>query len=500
MSARKSYRPWQPRQAFLLPPSPTDWLPDNHLVFFILDVVEQLDLSVIEQRLAAKDLRGERPYAPQMMMGLLLYAYCVGVFSSRKIEQARYDNVAFRVLTGGLHPHFTTVNNFRKNNLDVLKGVFRDVLLLCRKAGLVKLGHVALDGSKLQGNASKHKAMSYEFMQDLEKRLETEIAELLAQADRADSEDDERLGEGVPEQDIPAELGRREERLTKIREAKAALEEEARKARAQHHRELAQGCQKRAADEAAAASDRRRNLTLAATHEQKALALSSSDDDDDEPPSGFTTEQGLPKHRPRTKPDGTPHPKAQRNFTDPDSRIQESGGNFIQGYNCQAAVDAEHQIIVGEAVTNQPPDNGHLEPMLDQVVANCGAGPDALSADSGFWNEDVPNACATRDTEPYVATERHKHWHADDHRTEGPPPPAAAPREAMRHKLRSAEGRQIYSRRKVIVEPVFGQIKEVRGFRRFSLRGLSAVGGEWSLVCATHNLLKLFRAFGAVPV
>ncbi len=547
MSARKHCKPWLPRQPYLLPPSPSDWLPKNHLVYFILDVSEHIDLSAIEERMAAKDLRGERPFVPQMMMTLLLYAYCVGIFSSRKIARATYENVAFRVITGGHHPHFTTINNFRKDNLDVLGTVFKDVLLLCRKAGIAKLGHIAVDGSKIQGNASKHKAMSYEYMQQLEKHLETEIAGVVARAEEADATDDERLGQDVDEVDIPAELQRREDRLAKIREAKQALEQEARLARAQHERELARGCRERA-EKATNERDRKRNETLAQQHEQRALDLAASDDDeeppsdlatddvepsldlttndeehaadgeepssdltdddnlttddeddepganDPEPPSDFTTVDGLAKHRPRTKPDGAPHPKAQRCFTDADSRLQESGGVFLQGYNCQAAVDAEHQIIVAAAVTNRPPDAGNLEPMLRLVIENCGRAPDAVSADSGYWTEGVGEACSNMGTEAYVATERRKHWAKDSTIAEGPPPQDATARERMRHKLRTKEGRKIYAWRKVIVEPVFGQIKEPRGFRRFSLRGLGKVTAEWSLVCATHNLLKLFRA------
>lgn len=492
MPTRKSYRPWNPDQSFLLPPSPAEWLPEGHLVYFILDVVRELDLSAIEAPIQEKDPRGERPYDPAMMLALLLYGYCVGVFSSRRIERATYEDVAFRVVAGGQHPHFTRINAFRRTHLTALEGLFKQVLLLCRKAGLVKLGHVALDGTKVQANASKHKAMSYERMQEAERRLEGEIADLMARAEQADAEEDKRFGEGQRDEDLPAELRRRQDRLERIRRAKTELEAEAREVRAARHRELATGCDERAAS-SETERQRRLNTTLAEQHRQKADELSDRGDDD-EPP--FTTADGLPKHQPRTTTSGKPHPKAQRNFTDPDSRIMERGGEFLQGYNCQAVVDSDHQIIVAEAVTNQPPDAENLEPMLRLCVENCGEAPKLLSADSGFWNATVIDACTPYGTDPYVALERQKHGE----RTPATPstPPAdddqVDAREKMRRKLRTPEGRAVYARRKAIVEPVFGQIKEARGFRRFLLRGLAAVQAEWSLLCTTHNLLKLFGA------
>jgi hypothetical protein len=284
-------------------------------------------------------------------------------------------------------------------------------------------------------------------------------------------------------------MKRRETRLARLREAKAALEKEARQARAARHRELADGCAQRAE----AADEKRRerlNRTLEKKHRERAEALDGGDDD--EPP--FTTGDGLPKHRPRATTDGTPHRRAQRNFTDADSRIMESGGAFLQGYNVQAVVDEEHQIVLAGAVTNQPPDAGNLAPMLELTIRNCGKPPERLSADSGYWSAPTPARCEALGTQVYIATERHKHWDAHKHVTSGPPPDDADARERMRWKLRTAEGRAIYSRRKVIVEPVFGQIKEARGFRRFLRRGLAAVQAEWLLVCLTHNLLKLFRA------
>lgn len=494
----KQYKPYSPRQAFLLPPSPSEWLPADHLAYFILDLLEQLDISAIERLIQAKDPRGTKPYAPRMMLALLLYGYCTGVFSSRRIARATHDDVAFRVLAAGHHPHFTVINDFRKQFLNEIAALFLQVLLLCRQAGLVKLGHVALDGTKLQANASKHKAMSYERMVELEKRLKDEIEALMGKAEQADAEEDVRLGAGQDEQDIPAELARREQRLAKLQQAKAELEAEARKVRAERLRELAQDN-----DERAQNSDQPRERKQATTRAAKQRAQAEQldpaqqrhdDDDDDAPP--FTNGDGLALHRVPVTPDGKPKPKAQRNFTDPDSRIVELGGSFLQGYNAQAVVDEAHQVIIATSLTNQSPDAGNLAPMLELVVSNLGEAPAVLSADSGFWNASVVEDTAAHDTELLIATERHKHWEYNREVTQGVPPEDLDARAAMRWKMRTREARELYARRKVIAEPPFGQIKEVRGFRRFSLRGLQQATHEWSLVCLTHNLLKLFRAGG----
>jgi len=340
-------------------------------------------------------------------------------------------------------------------HLEELRALFLQVLKLCQAAGLVKLGQVAFDGTKVQGNASKHKAMSYKRMLETELRLKQEIEALLKQGEATDQAEDARYGAGVRGDELPAELLRRETRLARIREAKAKLEEEAKQARAEELREQAEKARERAqthADE----TERKRAATVAERKEEEAKVMGG----DDEPPPSRTPE-GLPMHHPKTKPDGTPDDKAQRNFTDPESRIVESGGNFLQGYNCQTAVDAAHQIIVGQAVTNQSPDNGNLVPMVN---------------------------------DPYVSTARGKHGTS----LLNPPPTPVIDnpdeRELMRRKLSTPEGKAIYARRKAIVEPVNGQIKEAQGFRRFLLRGLPKVSGEWSLVCTCHNLLKLFRA------
>lgn len=467
-----------------------DWLPEGHLAYLILDVVGQLDLSAIESTIQAKDARGTRPYSPLMMVALLIYGYCVGLRSSRKIERATYQDVAFRVLAGGHHPDHTRISEFRRTHLKAFKDLFKQVLQLCQKAGLVKLGRVAIDGTKVQANASKHKAMSYQRMQELEERLQKEIDELIEKAEQVDAEEDARFGLGQREEDLPKEMQRRETRLERLREAKAELEAEARASRAATLRDQAR-CARDTAQRTDNDRVRKASLTRAQRLMEQAKQLDGHDEDDFLPSRDTSGE--LPGHRVRTRPDGTPHPKAQRNFTDPDSRIMESAGSFLQGYNCQAAVDGSSQIILGEDITNQCPDNGNLAPMIQQVEANCGAAPEKVTADTGYWRPDVEEACSQLGTEVYVATERRRHWDSDDTVTEGEPPEGVDRRAAMRWKLRTAEGRQVYAERKAIVEPVFGQIKEVRGFRRFLLRGLEKARAEWSLQCLTHNLLKLYR-------
>jgi transposase len=433
---------------YLLPPSPTDWLPEGHLAYFILEVVERLDLGPIEAVMAAKDPRGERAYSPRMLLVVLIYGYCVGIFSSRKLARATYEDVAFRVLCGDTHPHFTTINQYRLDYREAFIGLFVQVLRLCKKAGLVKLGHVSIDGTKILANASKHKAMSYDRMKQEEARLRAEINELLANADAVDRAEDERYGVGVAPEDLPEELKRRQARVQRIEEAMAALEREAAQARA--------------------------------------AELDPPDDDD--PPR--SADGDLPRHRVPTTPDGTPEPKAQRNFTDPDSRIMVKGGEYVQAYNAQIVVDAKAQVIVANAVTNQPPDVEHLLPMLDRVERALGRQPKRASADSGYYSDANAAGCEARKVDGYIAVARTPHGETPKEQ----PAPVSATRVAMREKVQSPEGREVYSRRKVIAEPPFGQIKSAQGFRRFLLRGLAKVRCEWALVCTTHNLLKLFRA------
>ena len=483
----KSYRAWHPEQSHLLPPAPQDWLPEGHLVFFLVDVVRELDLGAITRAVDAKDARGVKPYSPVMMTALLLYAYCVGVFSSRRIERATYEDVAFRVLAAGEHPSFGAIAAFRRRHIDAFAGLFKQTVGLCQRAGMVKLGVVALDGTKMQGNASKHKAMSYERMQEQDKHLEDEIRGLIERAEQTDREEDERFGKGQREEALPAELRRREGRLEKLRAAKRALEEEARHARVEALEERAAAHDAKAAGESEP-TDRKRAQTLARKAREEAAAISENFDDDDPPPNMEATRTGLSTHRVETTPDGKPKPKAQRNFTDPDSRIQKSGGTFLQGYNCQAAVDADAQVIVAQGVTNQPPDNHHLPPLLEQTQQNTGRRPDAGLADAGYWAPENVEYGEAHGVDLSISTRRTHRG-----RPREAPPDDDSPRSRMARKLASDQVRALYARRKAIVEPVFGQVKEARGFRRFLLRGLRKVGGEWAMVTATHNLLKLFR-------
>lgn len=456
----KRFRTYNLDQQLLLPPDLREWVPEGHLALFILDVVAELDLSAIYEVYEVQR-RGQPPYNPSMMVALLLYAYCTGKPSSRKIEQATYDDVAYRVLTGDQHPDHDTIATFRKRHLEALSALFMQVLLLCREAGLVKLGHVSLDGTKVKANASKHKAMSYQRMSETEKRLEEEIERLLKQAKGTDTTEDEEYGKERRGDELPAELARRETRLAKIREAKAALEKEAKEKAAER------------------AEFQRAKLEARARKEAE---------------TGRKT--GGPKPKDPENPDeAVPEPKAQRNFTDPESRIMKDGAtkSFVQAYNAQAVVDDEAQIIIAADITQQSNDKNQLKSMLQQVESNLGQLPEKMSADSGYFSNDNVTDVLFEDVDLYIPPGRQKHHQAVEN-TSGPAPPGALPIDEMRHKLRTPEGRKIYKMRKAIVEPVFGQIKEAQGFRQFSLRGLRAVTMEWDLVCLTHNLLKLFRA------
>jgi transposase len=496
----KHYKPWTPTQSYLLPPSPMDWLPEGHLVYFLLDVVGQLDLRELKERQEGKDPRGTRAYHPAMMTALLLYGYSVGVYSSRRIERATYEDVAFRVLCGGQHPDHTRISEFRRKNLGALRRLFVQVLRLCQEAGLVKLGHVALDGTKMQASASKHKAMSYERMKRSEAALLEEIEALLRQAEQHDAQEDALHGKDRRGDELPEELSRRQSRLERIREAKAKLEAEAAAAKARERLEQAQEARQKA--EEAEEQERRAaqgRVEAAQRRAEEAVTLArhkAEQAGEPEPQLEPRSQSELPSHQVQADKDGNPLPGAQRNFTDPDSRIMKRASEFVQGYNCQAAVDGEHQIIVAEALTNQSPDQQHLVPLLEQVQHNCGALPDVLSADSGYWSEHNASACSERGVDPHIATEKLKH-NEKPASPRGRIPRSLDARGRMQRKLRTKLGRALYALRKQIVEPVFGQIKDARGFRRFLLRGIEKVRAEWSLLCTTHNLLKLYRARAA---
>lgn len=463
-----------------------EWLPKDHLVYFILDVMEQLNLGEIEQEIQNKDPRGERPYAIGMMIGLLLYGYCVGEFSSRRMARATYEDVAFQVISAGQHPHFTTINQFRLDHGEAVGRLFEEVLRLCRAAGLVKLGSVALDGTKIKAAASKHKAMSYKRMNEEEARLKAQVQEWLRRAEEIDRHEDELYGRGKDKEDLPAELARRETRLQRLREAKTQLEKEAAEGRAAELREQAARQRARIDDESLPSHERKRSRTRAEKAERQADALQPKKKKDGD--EGGGSQQELPLHRVASEVDGRPKPTAQRNFTDPDSCIMVKDGAYIQAYNAQITVDEAHQVILAHGVSNQSPDQEYLVPMMERLQ---GPVPQALLADTGYFSADNVQHLQDRRIDPYIAAGREEG--AQDRPPTDPRTPAGTQKASMREKLSRDPGKAIYSRRKVIVEPVFGQIEQARGFRRFSQRGLMKVRREWALVCLTHNLLKLFR-------
>ena len=460
----KCFRSADVNQALLLPPSLHDWLPEKHLARFLVDVVDALDLGAVYESYEEKDGRGQAAYDPAMMVRVLLYGYCMGSYSSRKIQAKTYEDVAFRYLAADEHPDHSTLAEFRKRHVEALAGLFCQALQLCAKAGLVKLGHVAIDGSKIQGNASKHKAMSYERMSEGEKKLQAEVAGLLQRAESVDAAEDEKYGKEQTGEELPAELAQRESRLAKIRAAKAELEAEAK--------------QKAEEKKAAAEAQIRQRQEQAARTGKKV--------------SGREPQVPDPEQ-------AVPDPKAQRNFTDPESRIMPDGGHkgsFVQGYNAQIAVDGEAQVIVAAEVTQQSNDKQQLVPMVEQVKQNVGAQPQAVSADNGYWNGKQVGEVQGRGIDLHVATGKQKYG---DPSTAGDEDAMESTAEAglmeqMKQKLKTQAGQDLYRMRKAIVEPVFGQIKEWRGFRRFLLRGLQKVRAEWKLICLTHNLLKLFRS------
>jgi transposase len=424
----KTYRPYVPEQDLLLPPSLRDWLPEDHLAFFVSDLIDQLDLSAILTGYEDEE-RGYPPYHPVMLTKVLVYAYCVGVFSSRRIQRRLVEDVAFRVLAAGNEPDFRTIADFRQRHLPALRGFFEQVLRLARELGAPGVGRVALDGSKIRANASKHKAMSYGRMREKQRQLREEVQQLLAQAEAADAADDAAYGPDHHGDELPAELQRRESRLKRIREAKRALEA-------------------RAKEDAAAKG---------------------------QPTKG-------------AKPD----PKAQYNFTDPESRIMMSPDGFVQAYNVQVAVD-DLQLIVGQAVTQATNDKNQLMPMITTIERQAGDSPTQVLADAGYCSDENLTAIADTTIDAYIATRKQKHGERPGRCPRGPLPKTATVIDRMTRKLLTKTGAAIYAARKGIVEPVIGQIKHARNFRQFLLRSFEKVQGEWSLVCTTHNILKLYR-------
>jgi transposase len=456
LTMSKTFRPYSLDQRLLLPPDLRDWLPEGHLALFISDVVDELDLSAILDAYEGRDGRGQPPYHPALMVKVLLYAYCLGKPSSRKIERATYEEVAFRVLAADQHPDHDSLAEFRKRHLPDLASLFVQVLQLCQAAGLVKLGHVALDGTKIKANASKHKAMSYARLEVTERELEGQVQALLAQAEQVDAAEDAKHGRGRRGDELPAELARRNSRLARLRAAKAVLEQ--------------------AAKEQAAQAAEVAQAKLAAREQRVGSA------------KGAIPKQPDPEQ-------ARPEPTAQYNFTDPESRIMKDSTtkSFEQAYNAQTAVDGQAQVIVACAVTQAATDVQQFVPMLEQVGRNVQSVPEVVTADAGYFSEANLTAPPLTGIELYVPPDRQQHRSAAA-ASAGPPRISSAVSERMREKLATVAGHTIYALRKTIVEPVFGQIKDTRGFRRFSFRGLAKVTAEWMMICLTHNLLKLFRA------
>jgi transposase len=424
----KVYRAYVPEQDLLLPQNVREWLPDDHLAHFVSDVVDQLDLTAIESRY--QEERGYPPYHPRMMTKVLLYGYCVGVFSSRRIQKKLVEDVGFRMLAAGNQPDFRTISDFRKEHLKALQGMFDQVLQISLKAGAMKLGRVVLDGSKVKANASKHKAMSYGRMKTEEQRLQAEVGRMLEEAAATDEEEDRRYGKDRRGDELPAELARRETRLEKIREAKKAVEERAR---------------------------------------EKAES------------------QGKPRQQ------AQPKDEAQYNFSDPESRIMKGPDGFVQAYNTQIAVEPDLQLIVGQRVTQAANDKQQLGPLVEAVVEQAGQKPKVVISDSGYCSDQNLKYLENKRMEGFVAVDRESYRKRNQPGPRGALPKDATRSDRMRRKLQTKAGAAVYSIRKTVVEPVFGQIKQARGFRQFLLRGLAKTQGEWAMICLTHNILKLHR-------
>jgi transposase len=442
----KTYRDWSSDQAYLFPPSPHDWLPEGDLVYFLLDTVATVDLSPIFAHYE-RELRGQPPFHPRMMVALLLYCYATGTRSSRKIMRRCQVDVACRVIVGEDIPDFRTISDFRKVHLARLEALFVEILKLCALAGLARVGTIALDGTKVKANASRHKAMSYDRMKSEEARLKEEIAKLLAEAESTDRVEDLQHGPDRQGDELPEELARRQSRLAKIQEARKLLEERAR---------------------------------VEATEEA-------------------ARRQAAGKSPPKVPPaEAIPDPKDQINFTDPESRIMKaSNKGWDQCGNAQAVTN-EQQIILAADVTDQANDARQAVPMVDQTRANLeAAGVEeaikAMLGDAGYYSESNATDLEQRGIDPFLATERLKHHEKVAAAPRGRIPKGLSAKQRMARKLRTKTGRAMYAKRKGMIEPIFGQLKQVLGFRQFSMRGLASMRGEWRLMATVHNLLKLWR-------
>jgi transposase len=459
----KRFRVCDLDQQFLLPPSLQDWLPENHLARFIADVTNELDLSAIYAQYGRQDGRGLSAYHPLLLTRLLLYGYCVGVTSSRRIERATHDDVAFRYLAADQHPDHDTIAAFRQQHLEALASLFVQALRLCQKAGLVKLGNVAIDGTKIMANASTRRSVSYQKLTEREQYWKDTVERLLTEAQRTDEEEDQRWGKGQPADPLPPELTHAQSRLERLRQAKAELEREAQReleAAAQNHQPRKHG---------------RPTKEEAANHPAE------------DPQQRQKAREQLRRAKSRAA-----EPSRQYNFVDPDSRVMKDNARkcFVQAYNAQIATDSYAQVIVAAELTQQTTDRQQLLPMVQAVRGATGSVPETVTADAGYWDTISLRDPAMRGIQALVSPDSQP-------QPPGAPLPPNAPQNddamRMRERLASEDGKALYAKRKATVEPVFGQIKEARNIRRFRLRSLKKVTCEWKLICATHNLLKLFR-------
>ena len=429
----KTFRPYEPDQPLLMPAALQDWLPEDHLVHAVSDAVDRFDLSEITE-VYERETRGGPPYHPEMMVKVLVYGYCTGVTSSRKLARRLHEDVAFRMLAAHNTPDHRTIADFRKRHLGALAGLFTQVLEMCYLAGMVRLGHVSLDSTKIKANASKRKAMSYGRLKEKRAELSKVVRGMLMEAERVDEEEDVSHGPGGRGDELPEELAFKQSRLTRYEQAMETME--------------------------------------AAAREEEAEAES----------------QG--RRRP-----GVPRDRDQINFTGPESKIMPTSGGkeFVQGYNCHAVVDSESQVIVAARATNQTTDVSQTTSMMSEAVDNVGQAPREMSADAGYYSAQAVEEVEAMGVEAFIAPDRTRHGNVPPPAPRGRIPANLSPRDRMRRKLRTKRGRSRYALRMTTAEPPFGQIKECQGFRRFSMRGLSKADAEWLLVCTAHNLLKYYR-------
>ena len=464
----KRFRVCDLDQLFLLPPSLQDWLPQDHLARFIADVMNELDLSAIYAEYYRRDGRGLSAYHPLLLTRLLLYGYCIGVTSSRRIERATHDDVGFRYLAANQHPDHDTIANFRQQHLDALAGLFVQALRLCQKAGLVKLGNVAIDGTKIMANASTRRSVPYQKLSEREQYWQATVQRLLAEAQRTDQAEDQRWGKGQPADPLPTELAHAQSRLERLRQAKAELEREA-------QQELE---------------------TAAQNHPPRRRGRPTKEEAANHPPEDPHQRQKA-RNRLRRAQSNAAEPSRQYNFVDPDSRVMKDNARkcFVQAYNAQIATDSHAQVIVAAELTQQTTDRQQLLPMVQAVREATGSAPETITADAGYWDTTSLRDPSLEAIQVLVSPD------SKPQPPGGPLPPNAPHNDDalhMREQLASETGKALYAKRKATVEPVFGQIKEARNIRRFRLRSLKKAASEWKLICATHNLLKLFRHRTAV--